>query len=81
MIFRPSGCSSGGRGGLKEYEASVMRKLVKKGCVLLGLSVAFQFFGCLGSGVTRDFLIDGVKHVGFEFLLDNDAIFDLFADS
>ncbi len=58
-----------------------MRKLVKKFCVLLSLSVVFQFFGCLGSGVTRDFLIDGVKHAGFEFLLDNDSIFDLFADS
>ena len=81
MIIRPSGCRSGGRGGHKEYEAIVMRKLLKKGCVLLSLSVAFQFFGCLGSGVTRDFLIDGVKHVGFEFLLDNNAILDLFADS
>lgn len=57
-----------------------MRKLVKKSCVLLSLSVAFQFFGCLGSGVTRDLLIDGVKHVGFEFLLDNNGILDLFAD-
>ena len=67
--------------GSKEYEASAMRKLVKKGCVLLSLSVAFQFFGCLGSGVTRDFLIDGVKYVGFEFLLDNNGIIDLFVDS
>ncbi len=58
-----------------------MRKLVKKSCVLLSLSVAFQFLGCLGSGVTRDLLIDGVKHVGFEFLLDNDSILDLFVDS
>ena len=58
-----------------------MRKLVKKGFVLLSLSVVFQFFGCLGSGVTRDFLLDGVKHVGFEFLLDNNAILDLFVDS
>ena len=80
MIFRPSGCPSGGRVGLKEDEASVMRRLVKKCCVLLSLSVVFQFFGCLGSGVTRDFLIDGVKHVGFEFLLDNNGIIDLFTD-
>ncbi len=58
-----------------------MRRLVKKFCVLLSLSVAFQFLGCLGSGVTRDFLIDGVKHVGLEFLLDNDGIIDLFVDS
>jgi hypothetical protein len=81
MIFRPSDCHSGGRGGSREYEASEMRKLIKKSCVLLSLSVAFQFFGCLGSGVTRDFLIDGVKHVGFEFLLDNNGIMDLFVDS
>ena len=80
MIFRPRDCHTDGRGGLKEHEASVMRKLVKKCCVLLSLSVAFQFFGCLGSGVTRDLLIDGVKHVGFEFLLDNNGILDLFAD-
>ncbi len=58
-----------------------MRRLVKKCCVLLSLSVACQFFGCLGSGMTRGLLIDGVKHVGFEFLLDNDAIVDLFVDS
>ncbi len=54
---------------------------MKKCCVLLSLSVVFQFFGCLSSGVTRDFLIDGVKHVGFEFLLDNNMIIDLFVDS
>ncbi len=66
---------------MREYEAFAMRRLVKKFCVLLSLSVAFQFFGCLGSGVTRDFLIDGVKHVGFEFLLDNNGIMDLFVDS
>ena len=57
-----------------------MRRLAKKCCVLLSLSVAFQFFGCLGSGVARDFLIDGVKHAGFEFLLDNTGIIDLFTD-
>ena len=58
-----------------------MRKVVKKCFVLLSLSMVFQFFGCLGSGVTRDFLLDGVKHVGFEFLFDNNVIIDLFVDS
>ncbi|MCH8852251.1 MAG: hypothetical protein IID41_06310 [Planctomycetes bacterium] len=58
-----------------------MRKVVKKCFVLLSLSMVFQFFGCLGSGVTRDFLLDGVKFVGFEFLLDNNGIIDLFVDS
>ena len=58
-----------------------MRRLVKKCCVLLSLSVACQFFGCLGSGMTRDFLLDGVKHVGFEFLLDNGDFIDLFTDT
>ena len=57
-----------------------MRKVVKKCFVLLSLSMVFQFFGCLGSGVTRDFLLDGVKHVGFEFLLDNNGLIDLFVD-
>ena len=58
-----------------------MRRFAKKCCVLLSLSVVFQFFGCLGSGVARDLLIDGVKHVGFEFLLDNNGIIDLFTDN
>ncbi len=58
----------------------MMRKLIKKGCVLLSLSLAFQFFGCLSSGLTRDLLIDGVTHVGFELLLDNNGILDLFTD-
>jgi hypothetical protein len=58
-----------------------MRRLAKKLCVVLGLSVAFQFFGCLGSGMTRELLIDGVKHVGLEFFLDNNGIIDLFVDS
>ena len=58
-----------------------MNRLARKCGVLLCLSMVFQFFGCLGSGVARDFLIDGVKHAGFEFLLDNDGIVDLFADS
>ena len=81
MVFRPSGRRGGGRAGLWEYEAFAMRRLAKKCCVLLSMSVVFQFFGCLGSGVARDFLIDGVKHAGFEFLLDNNGIFDLFLDS
>ena len=81
MIFRPGGGRNGGRGGFREYEASVMKRLVRKCGVLLCLSMVFQFFGCLGSGVAREFLIDGVKHAGFEFLLDNDGIADLFADS
>ena len=80
MIFRPDGFHSGGRGRFREYEAFVMRRLVKKCCVLLSLSVVLQFFGCLGSGVTRGFLLDGVKHVGFEFLLDNEGFIDLFLD-
>ncbi len=58
-----------------------MRRLAKKCCILLSLSVVFQFFGCLGSGVARNFLIDGVKHVGFEFLLNNEGFIDLFSDS
>lgn len=58
-----------------------MKRLVRKCGVLLCLSMVFQFFGCLRSGVARDFLIDGVKHASFEFLLDNDGIVDLFADS
>lgn len=48
--------------------------------MLLALPSLLQFGGCLSRGVSRDFLLDGVRQAGLEFLLDNDAVFDLFAD-
>lgn len=48
--------------------------------MMAALCTLFQFGGCLSRGVGSEFLLDGVRHVGFEWLLDNDAIFDLFAD-
>ena len=64
-----------------EREAVMAKALIRRFCMMLALSTLFQFLGCLGSGVARDFLIDGVKHAGFEFLLDNNGFIDLFTDS
>ena len=50
--------------------------LKKKLCVLLVFCGLLQIGSCL----SRDLLLDGVRHAGLEFLLDNDAVFDLFAD-
>lgn len=56
------------------------KTLIRRFCMILGLSTLFQFGGCLSRGVGSEFLLDGVRQAGFEWLLDNDAIFDLFAD-
>ncbi len=54
--------------------------LRKRLYVLLAVSTLLQFGGCLSRAVSTDLLIDGVKYVGFEWILDNDGVFDLFAD-
>ncbi len=63
-----------------EREAVMAKTLIRRFCLVFGFSALFQFGGCLSRGVARDFLIDGVKHAGFEFLLDNTGIIDLFTD-
>lgn len=57
------------------------KAVVKKLSALLVFCSLLQFGGCLNSGVARDFLMDGVTQVGLEFLLDNNAVFDLFTDN
>ena len=54
---------------------------MKKLSALFLFCSLLQFGGCLSSGVARDFLVEGVTHVGLEFLLDNNAVFDLFTDN
>lgn len=63
-----------------EREAVMAKILIRRFCMMAALCTLFQFGGCLSRGVGSEFLLDGVRHVGFEWLLDNDAIFDLFAD-
>ena len=43
-------------------------------------AVALQFFGCGIGQFFSNLLGDAVSYTALEFLLDNDSIFDLFAD-
>ena len=47
--------------------------------VALG-GIAVQFGGCLGSGVVRRVVTDAALAVAYEFVWDNDSVFDLFQD-
>ncbi len=58
----------------------MIKTLFRRWWMLLALPSLLQFGGCLSRGVSREFLLDGVRQAGLEFLLDNDAEFDLFAD-
>jgi len=43
--------------------------------------VLLQFGGCLGGALNpRTLLTTGLVYTGLEFVLDNDAVFDLFPD-
>ncbi len=55
----------------------MFRSTYKKIVVLLCAGALMQFGACLNRGT----VIATVKQQAFEFLLDNDAVFDLFADS
>ena len=59
----------------------MIKTLFRRWWLLLAMPSLLQFGGCLSSGVSRDFFLDGVKHAGFEFLLDNADLVDLFPDS
>ena len=59
----------------------MIKTLFRRSWLLLAMPSLLQFGGCLSSGVRREFFLDGVKHVGFEFLLDNADFVDLFPDS
>jgi hypothetical protein len=45
----------------------------------VGLGAIWQFGACLGVGFRR-VVQDGVTYAGLEFLLDNNAVLDLFTD-
>lgn len=58
-----------------------MRKKTLKGAALAAMAgCLLQFGGCLGGGPFGRMLWDGAMHVGWEFVTDNDAVFDLFED-
>ncbi len=38
------------------------------------------FGGCLNADLLRDVALAGLTQTGFEFILDNDSVFDLFQD-
>lgn len=40
-----------------------------------------QLGGCFGGQIWREVLIAGITSQAFEFLLDNNGIFDLFTDN
>jgi len=53
-----------------------MKSKVLKGAMLIAvLGTVCQFSSCLTRGLAL-----AVNHVGFEFLVDNDQIVDLFSD-
>ncbi|MFQ5491020.1 MAG: hypothetical protein ACE5GE_09890 [Phycisphaerae bacterium] len=56
------------------------KKLMKGGAILGAGCVMFQFGGCLGGDAVRFILTDLALSAAGEFVLDNDAVFDLFQD-
>lgn len=56
-----------------------MRKKTLKAVTIAACAgMLFQFGGCLNLG---NILTWGAVYAGFEFVTDNDAVFDLFGDS
>ena len=56
------------------------KKTVKAGAMALLAGMMFQFGGCLQDSWWGRALWDGALNVGWEFVLDNDSVFDLFQD-
>ena len=48
--------------------------------VVAAVGGAVAFGGCLGSGSWKHVATDAALSTAYEFLLDNDAVFDLFPD-
>jgi hypothetical protein len=57
------------------------RKTLKAAALAAVLGTVFGFGGCLGQGAVRWVLINTASYTGLEFLLDDNAVFDLFQDS
>lgn len=56
------------------------KKSVKVSLLVAVCGGMAAFGGCLPSGWWQTALWDGALDVGWSFLLDNDAVFDLFQD-
>jgi hypothetical protein len=52
-----------------------MRKTLTSVMLIAVLGTVCQFGSCLTRGLTN-----AVTHISIEFLLDNDQVFDIFAD-
>lgn len=60
----------------------MFRTVLRRAGILLAMGYGLAFGGCLfRPEVARDVVVQGVIHEGFEFLLDNDAVLDIFPDS
>ena len=58
-----------------------MRKKTLKGAALAALAgTILGFGGCLGGGMWGKVVWDGVLDVAWDYVLDNDAIYDLVED-
>ena len=59
-----------------------MRRKTLRSAALLALSgCLLQFGGCLGGGWWGRLIWDAALYAGWEYLTDNDAMFDLWEDS
>jgi hypothetical protein len=59
----------------------MMAKKTIKGAALASvLGMVFQFGGCLSSDLMTRVFWTTAGYSGLEFILDNDAVFDLFED-
>ena len=56
------------------------RKTLKATALAVVLGTVFGFGGCLGQGTVRWVLMSTASYTGLEFLLDNNAVVDLFSD-
>ena len=56
------------------------KKMVKYGALAATGGLVLQFGGCLGDGWWQKLAWSGATYAGFEFLTDNDSVFDLFQD-
>ena len=58
------------------------REVVRGAMLVASCGMIFHSGACLGSigGLLGPLLYQAAFHAGYEFLLDNDAVFDLFQD-
>ena len=56
------------------------RKLIKGGLLAAACGSLLPGWGCLDSIPWQQVFYYGLAYTGFEFFLDNDAVFDLFQD-